>query len=302
MSISAEQGYLQLLNQVLQEGEVRTDRTGVGTRGIFGAQVRYSLKDSFPLFTTKQVHFKSVAWELLWFLSGRTDNQWLQEHGVRIWNEWATKEQCAKFGREEGDLGPVYGFLWRHFGENYAGPKGSPYLSLEPEGHYRTAGEIQYHGIDQIARLIKEIKTNPQSRRLIVTGWDPRVATQVALPPCHTLFQFYVQEDRLSCQLYQRSADLFLGVPFNVASYALLTYIVANICGLKPHEFVHTMGDAHIYTNHVEQVKLQLQRTPYAPPKLEMTRQLTSIDDLKFEDFKLVDYQHHPKITATVAV
>ena len=236
--------YLDLLRHVRQHGEIRGDRTGTGTIGIFGAQLRFDLAEGFPLVTTKKVHLKSITHELLWFLSGSTQNAWLTERGVSIWNEWATEEQCAKFGRSAGDLGPVYGHQWRNFG-----------ATKQPDGTFAN------DGVDQVRRVVEEIKRNPSSRRLIVSGWNPEEADQVALPPCHTLFQFYVSTDgRLSCQLYQRSADLFLGVPFNIASYAMLTHMIAQVTGLKPGHFVHTFGDAHIYSNHVEQVDLQLSR------------------------------------------
>ena len=278
--------YLDLLRHVRQHGEIRQDRTGTGTLGIFGAQLRFDLADGFPLVTTKKVHLKSIIHELLWFLSGSTQNSWLTERGVTIWNEWATAEQCGKFGRKEGDLGPVYGHQWRRFGAHQL-----------PDGTYAP------DGIDQIKRLLEEIRRNPASRRLIVTGWNPREADQVALPPCHTLFQFHVSTDqRLSCQLYQRSADLFLGVPFNIASYALLTHMIAQVSGLKPGHFVHTFGDAHIYSNHLEQVDLQLTRDPRPLPQLKLNPAVTDLFAFKFEDISIEGYDPHPAIKAPVAI
>lgn len=285
-----ELGYLNLLHQVLTQGVKKDDRTRTGTISHFGAQLRFNLKDGFPLITTKKVHFKSIVYELLWFLSGDTNVKYLQEHGVRIWNEWATAEQTARFGRQEGDLGPIYGHQWRNFG-----------ATKDEQGGY------QQDGVDQIQQVIEQIKTNPYSRRLIVSGWNPKEATQVALPPCHTLFQFFVLpneqgQDELSCQLYQRSADLFLGVPFNIASYALLTHMVAQVCGLAVGEFVWAGGDCHIYQNHIEQVKEQLNRQPYALPTLALNPDITDMFAFTFDDIHLKDYQSHPKITAQVAV
>ena len=278
--------YLDLLRHVRQHGEIRGDRTGTGTIGIFGAQLRFDLAEGFPLLTTKKVHLKSITHELLWFLSGSTQNAWLTERGVSIWNEWASAEQCAKFGRPEGDLGPVYGHQWRRFG-----------ATKKPDGTYEN------DGVDQIRRVVDEIKRNPSSRRLIVTGWNPQEADQVALPPCHTLFQFYVSTDgRLSCQLYQRSADLFLGVPFNIASYAMLTHMIAQVTGLKPGYFVHTFGDAHIYSNHVEQVELQLSRETRALPRLVLNPDVKDLFAFKFEDIVIEGYDPHPAIKAPVAI
>lgn len=278
--------YLELLGHVRRNGERRLDRTGVGTLGIFGAQMRFDLAEGFPLVTTKKVHLKSVVHELLWFLSGSTDNAWLNERGVSIWNEWATAEQCAKFGRKAGDLGPVYGHQWRRFG-----------ASRLPDGSYAD------DGVDQVRRLVEEIRRNPSSRRLIVTGWNPKEADQVALPPCHTLFQFHVSGDgRLSCQLYQRSADLFLGVPFNIASYALLTHMIAQVTGLKPGHFVHTFGDAHVYMNHLEQVDLQLSRETRPLPRLVLNPDVKDLFAFKFEDVAVEGYDPHPAIKAPVAV
>ncbi|HQZ83878.1 MAG TPA: thymidylate synthase [Pyrinomonadaceae bacterium] len=278
--------YQDLLRYILANGVAADDRTGTGTTSVFGYQTRYDLRAGFPIVTTKKVPFRWVAEELFWFLSGSTDEVDLRERGVDIWQEWATGEQTARFGREAGDLGPVYGYLWRSFGGIY--PK--------------------MDGVDQIARLIREIETNPNSRRLIVSGWDPKVCDDVALPPCHTLFQFKVESGRvLHCQLYQRSADAFLGVPFNISSYALLTHLVAYVCGLEVGEFIHTFGDLHIYTNHLEQVKELLSRAPLPLPKLKFVdaadlKGLEGLLNFKFEDLKLENYQSHGKIAAPVAV
>ncbi len=278
--------YLDLLRHVRQTGEVRKDRTGVGTLGIFGAQLRFDLAQGFPLVTTKKVHTKSIIQELLWFLAGRTDNAWLTERGVSIWNEWATAEQCAKFGRGEGELGPVYGHQWRNFG-----------ATKKADGTYNS------DGIDQIKLLIEQLKKNPASRRHLVTGWNPLEADKVALPPCHTLYQFHVSTDnRLSCQLYQRSADLFLGVPFNIASYSLLTHMIAQVTGLKPGHFVHTFGDAHIYSNHLEQVDLQCSREPRPLPRLILNPEIKDLFDFKYEDITIEGYDPHPGIKAPVAI
>ncbi len=278
--------YLDLLSDVLTRGEDRHDRTGVGTLGLFGAQLRFDLRRGFPLLTTKKVHTKSIIYELLWFLGGHTNNAWLRERGVSIWDEWSTPEQCARFGRSAGDLGPIYGHQWRNFG-----------ATKNLDGSFAT------DGVDQIARLIDEIRRNPMSRRLIVSGWNPAEADQVALPPCHTLFQFYVSgAGTLSCQLYQRSADLFLGVPFNIASYALLTQMVAQVCGLGVGDFVHTFGDLHIYKNHVEQVNLQHSREPRALPTLRLNPAVKDIFAFRFEDIAIENYTPHPGIKAPVAV
>lgn len=276
--------YLDLLDRILTNGARREDRTGTGTLSVFGHQMRMDLREGFPALTTKKVHLRSITYELLWFLSGNTHVGWLQDRKVRIWNEWATAEQTARFGRGEGDLGPVYGHQWRNFG---ATPK--------PDGTFES------DGVDQMRRLVETIATNPASRRLIVTGWNPREADQVALPPCHTLFQFYVHDGVLSCQLYQRSADVFLGVPFNIASYALLTHMVAQVCGLGVGEFVHTFGDAHLYLDHLDQARLQLTREPRPLPRL----QLADVDDLfgfEYDDIAVVDYDPHPHIKARVSV
>lgn len=278
--------YLDLLRHVRQTGEVRKDRTGVGTLGIFGAQLRFDLAQGFPLVTTKKVHTKSIIQELLWFLAGRTDNAWLKERGVSIWDEWATAEQCAKFGRGEGDLGPVYGHQWRNFG-----------ATKKSDGTYNS------DGVDQIKLLVEQLKKNPASRRHLVTGWNPLEADKVALPPCHTLYQFHVSTDnRLSCQLYQRSADLFLGVPFNIASYSLLTHMIAQVTGLKPGHFVHTFGDAHIYSNHLEQVDLQCSREPKSLPRLILNPEITDLFAFKYEDISIEGYDPHPGIKAPVAI
>jgi thymidylate synthase len=261
--------YHQLLRQVLEQGKLKADRTGTGTRAIFGAQARFPLAEGFPLLTTKKLHLKSIIYELLWFLRGDTNIKYLNEHGVSIWNEWADSE---------GNLGRVYGAQWCD---------------------WRTADG---RSINQIARLIEQIKKDPESRRLIVTAWNPGELEQMALPPCHALFQFFVQEGELSCQLYQRSADLFLGVPFNIASYALLTLMVAQVCGLQPGTFVHTFGDLHLYNNHLEQAQLQLSRQPRPLPRMKINPAVKNIHDFKFEDFELVGYDPHPAIKAPIAV
>jgi thymidylate synthase len=284
LSFRAVQPYLDLLRRILDEGRPRPDRTGVGTRGVFGHQMRFDLRQGFPLLTTKKLHLKSIVHELLWFLRGETRVDSLRAAGVSIWDEWATAEECAKFGREPGDLGPVYGHQWRNFG-----------ATPLPGGW---AGD----GVDQIARLVDGIRRNPWSRRHIVTGWNPKEADQVTLPPCHTLFQFYVQDEELSCQLYQRSGDVFLGVPFNIASYALLTLMVAHVCGLRPGDFVHTLGDAHLYSNHLEQARLQLSREPRPPPRIWINPEISDIFSFQFEDFRLEGYDPHPHIRAPVAV
>ena len=277
--------YLELLSLILEHGKERADRTGTGTLGLFGHQMRFDLRNGFPLLTTKKLHTKSIIQELLWFLRGETHVKSLQDAGVRIWNEWATPEQTARFGRKEGDLGPVYGHQWRNFG-----------ASRQEDGTFAS------DGADQIKNVVREILENPSSRRLLVTGWNPKEADQVALPPCHTLFQFYVQDGELSCQLYQRSADVFLGVPFNIASYALLTSMIAHVTDLKPGDFVHTFGDAHLYKNHLEQARLQLTRAPKKLPRLVIKNATRDLWAIKAEDIAIEDYEPHPHIAAEVSV
>lgn len=277
--------YLALLQHILDTGSDKADRTGTGTRSVFGHQMRFNLADGFPLLTTKKVHFRSIAIELLWFLKGDTHVKYLQDNGVTIWDEWATSEQTARFGRQMGDLGAVYGHQWRNFG-----------ASKNADGTYKQ------DGFDQIAWLINEIKTNPNSRRLIVSGWNPCEAGEVALPPCHTLFQFYVNDNKLSCQLYQRSADVFLGVPFNIASYALLTHMIAQVCDLGVGEFVWTGGDTHLYHNHFEQAKLQLSREPLPLCQLHLNPNIKDIFAFTYDDIHLVNYHSHERIKADVAV
>jgi thymidylate synthase len=279
------QAYLDLLKTVLDHGRPRMDRTGVGTLGVFGHQMRFDLRESFPLLTTKKLHLRSIIYELFWFLRGETTVDYLRENKVSIWDEWATAEQCARFGRKEGDLGPVYGHQWRNFG-----------ATLGADGQYAN------DGVDQIARLLRDIRENPSSRRLIITGWNPKEADQVTLPPCHTLFQLYVQDGELSCQLYQRSADIFLGVPFNIASYALLTLMIAQVSGLKPGDFVHTLADAHLYTNHLDQARLQLTRELRPAPRMRVNPAVKALEDFRYEDFTLEGYDPHPHIKAEVAV
>jgi thymidylate synthase len=263
------QAYLDLLRHILDRGTSKSDRTGTGTRSVFGYQMRFDLAAGFPLLTTKKLHLKSIAYELLWFLRGETNVGWLKEHGVSIWDEWAD---------EAGELGPVYGSQWRSW--------------PAPDGRR----------IDQISDVIERIRTTPDSRRLIVSAWNVADLDRMALPPCHLLFQFYVADGRLSCQMYQRSADVFLGVPFNIASYALLTMLVAQATDLAPGEFIHTLGDAHLYNNHLDQARLQLSRQPRALPKLELNPDVRSIFDFRYEDLRLVGYEPHPHIPAPVAV
>lgn len=271
--------YLDLVKEVLENGNQKGDRTGTGTKSIFGHQLRFDLSKGFPMITTKKLHLKSIIHELLWFINGDTNISYLNENGVKIWNEWANKD---------GDLGPVYGYQWR----NWNGDE-----------------------IDQIKELISTLKSNPNSRRMLVSAWNPSVLPdtsktfeqnvangKAALPPCHAFFQFYVNNGKLSCQLYQRSADVFLGVPFNIASYALFTMMIAQVCGYKPGDFVHTFGDAHIYNNHIDQLKLQLSRDTRPLPKMEINPEIKSIFDFKFEDFTLVDYDPHPHIKGAVAI
>lgn len=261
--------YLDLMQKVLDEGQVKGDRTGTGTRSIFGYQMRFNLEEGFPLVTTKKLHLRSIIHELLWFLKGDTNIAYLKENKVSIWDEWAD---------EDGNLGPVYGSQWRSW----------------PASDGKT--------IDQISQLIDQIKNNPNSRRLIVSAWNVGEIEKMALPPCHAFFQFYVADGKLSCQLYQRSADIFLGVPFNIASYALLTMMIAQVCDLGLGDFVHTLGDAHLYENHLEQSKLQLSREPFPLPQMKINPEVKNIFDFKFEDFELVNYQYHPHIKAPVAV
>ncbi len=262
------QQYLDLLDHVLTTGTQKSDRTGTGTRSVFGYQMRFDLAEGFPVLTTKKLHLKSIIGELIWFLRGDSNVRWLQERGITIWDEWAD---------ENGDLGPVYGYQWR----SWPTPDG---------GH-----------VDQIAKVIESIRTNPDSRRHIVSAWNVADVDDMALPPCHTMFQFYVADGKLSCQLYQRSADIFLGVPFNIASYALLTMVVAQLTDLEPGEFVHTLGDAHLYSNHLEQARLQLTREPLPLPTMKIARK-DAIDDYDLEDFELIGYEAHPSIKAPIAV
>ncbi len=266
---SGERQYLDLLAQVLTRGATKTDRTGTGTLSVFGAQMRFDLAESFPLLTTKKLHLKSIIYELLWFLSGDTNVRWLQERGVTIWDEWAD---------DKGELGPVYGYQWRH---------------------WRTPGGGE---IDQIRNVLESIRTKPDSRRHIVTAWNPADVDRMALPPCHALFQFYVADGRLSCQMYQRSADLFLGVPFNIASYALLTLMVAQVTGHAPGDFVLTLGDAHLYSNHLAQAREQLSRTPRPFPRMRLASGVGDLFAFRYEDFTLEGYEPHPAIKAPIAV
>ena len=263
------QQYLDLLHRILEEGKVKTDRTGTGTKSIFGHQMRFNLEDGFPVLTTKKLHLKSIIYELLWFLKGDTNVKYLQEHGVSIWNEWAD---------ENGDLGPVYGHQWRSWPDHRGGT------------------------IDQIQNVVDLIKHHPDSRRMLVTAWNPADISEMALPPCHCLFQFYVADGRLSLQLYQRSADTFLGVPFNIASYALLLQMMAQVTGLKAGDFIHTTGDTHLYLNHIEQAKLQLTRTPRELPQMKLNPDVKSLFDFRYEDFELLNYDPWPHIKAEVAV
>lgn len=279
--------YLGLLDHIMQNGTDKGDRTGTGTRSIFGYQMRFNLGEGFPLLTTKKMHLKSIIHELLWFLSGSTNIKYLKENGVRIWDEWADKN---------GELGPVYGYQWRHW-PNWVEITGQPGIHYEWE-----PARMENRPIDQIADAIAQIRKNPDSRRLMVTAWNPADVDKMALPPCHCLFQFYVADGRLSCQMYQRSADVFLGVPFNIASYALLTMMVAHVTGLEAHEFVHTFGDVHIYNNHFAQVKKQLQRSPRPLPTMRFARRVPSIFDFRYGDFILEGYNPHPPIKAPVAV
>ena len=263
------QAYLELLDKILKEGNEKSDRTGTGTLSLFGQQMRFDLSEGFPALTTKKLHLRSIIYELLWFLNGDTNIKFLNENKVRIWDEWAD---------ENGDLGPVYGHQWRSW--------------PTPDGRQ----------IDQISNLVETIKANPDSRRMIVSAWNVADIGQMALPPCHCLFQFYIADGKLSCQLYQRSADTFLGVPFNIASYALLTMMLAQVCDLQPGEFVHTFGDVHLYSNHIEQAQLQLTRQPKPLPEMQINPEVNDIFSFKYEDFRLVNYDPHPHIKAAVAV
>jgi len=261
--------YLDLMRHVLENGVDKSDRTGTGTRSVFGYQMRFDLSAGFPIVTTKKLHLRSIIHELLWFIRGETNIRYLKENGVSIWDEWAD---------ENGDLGPIYGAQWRSWPDYKGGT------------------------IDQLSQVVEQIRTNPDSRRLIVSAWNPAQIEQMALPPCHLLFQFYVANGKLSCQLYQRSGDIFLGVPFNIASYALLTMMVAQVCDLKPGEFIHTLGDAHLYRNHLEQARLQLTREPLPLPTMKLNPACRQLSDFKFEDFTLEGYEAHPHIKAEVAV
>ena len=263
------QQYHDLMRHVLEHGNDKGDRTGTGTRSVFGYQMRFDLSEGFPVLTTKKLHLRSIIHELLWFLQGDTNIRYLKENGVSIWDEWAD---------EAGNLGPVYGYQWRSW--------------PAPDGRH----------IDQIATVVEQIKTNPNSRRMIVSAWNPALVDDMALPPCHAMFQFYVADGKLSCQLYQRSADIFLGVPFNIASYALLTMMVAQVCGLQAGEFIHTLGDAHLYSNHFEQARLQLSRTPKTLPTMNINPEVKDLFGFKFEDFELVGYDPDPHIKAAVAI
>ncbi|MBN8672819.1 MAG: thymidylate synthase [Chitinophagales bacterium] len=261
--------YETLLKAVLHKGVEKSDRTGVGTRSIFGYQMRFDLSEGFPLITTKKMHLKSIIYELLWFLRGETNVKYLNDHGVTIWDEWADNK---------GELGPIYGYQWRRWPDHDGRP------------------------IDQITKVIDQIKSNPDSRRLIVSAWNVADIEKMSLPACHAFFQFYVAEGKISCQMYQRSADLFLGVPFNIASFSLLTLMVAQVCNLQPGEFIHSFGDTHIYNNHIEQVKLQLTREPRPYPKMKLNSEIKSIFDFQFSDFTLTDYDPHPSIKAPIAI
>lgn len=284
-----EYQYLEAINRIIEHGTERGDRTGVGTKSIFGMQFRYSLRDVFPLLTTKRVFWRGVAEELLWFIKGSTNANLLAEKNVRIWDANGSRAFLDNLGftdREEGDLGPVYGFQWRHFGAEYK------------DMHADYTGQ----GVDQLQQVIDTIKNKPNDRRIIMCAWNPKDLPLMALPPCHAFVQFFVADGELSCQLYQRSADMGLGVPFNIASYALLTYMIAHVTGLKPGDFVHTTGDTHVYLNHIEPLKEQLQREPRDFPKLVIKRKVESIEDFTMDDFEIQDYKPHPKIQMDMAV
>ncbi|KAG8442160.1 hypothetical protein GDO86_011094, partial [Hymenochirus boettgeri] len=284
-----ESQYLDQIRYIIEHGHRKEDRTGTGTVSVFGMQARYSLRDQFPLLTTKRVFWKGVLEELLWFIKGCTDSKELSAKGVKIWDANGSREFLDNLGftsRKEGDLGPVYGFQWRHFGAEYK------------DAHT----DYSSQGVDQLQNVINTIKNNPDDRRMIMCSWNPKDISLMALPPCHALCQFYVINKELSCQLYQRSGDMGLGVPFNIASYALLTYMIAHVTGLKPGDFVHTLGDAHVYLNHIEPLKIQLQRTPKAFPKLKIVRKVENIDDFTADDFLIEGYNPHPTIKMEMAV
>lgn len=284
-----ERQYLELIRNIIENGNVKGDRTGTGTISIFGAQMRFDLRESFPLLTTKRVFWRGVAEELLWFIQGCTNANKLADKNVHIWDANGSKEFLGKLGltdREEGDLGPVYGFQWRHFGAEYK----DMYASYDGQG------------VDQLKNIIDTIRTNPDDRRMVMSAWNPCQLKEMALPPCHALCQFYVCNGELSCQLYQRSADMGLGVPFNIASYALLTYMIAHVTGLKPGDFVHTLGDAHVYSNHVEALKVQIERKPRSFPTLRITKSTDDIDSITMDDFVIEGYKPHPKIAMKMAV
>ncbi|XP_051267006.1 thymidylate synthase [Dicentrarchus labrax] len=286
---SDERGYLDQIEYIMEHGRRKGDRTGTGVVSVFGTQARYNLRDQFPLLTTKRVFWKGILEELLWFIKGSTNAKELSAKGVKIWDANGSRDFLDNLGftdREEGDLGPVYGFQWRHFGAEYTNM------------HADYTGQ----GVDQLQKVIDTIKKNPEDRRIIMCAWNPKDMPHMALPPCHALCQFYVCDGELSCQLYQRSGDMGLGVPFNIASYALLTYMIAHITGLKPGDFVHTLGDAHIYINHIEPLKVQLQREIRPFPKLKILRKVESIDDFRAEDFEICDYNPHPPIKMQMAV
>lgn len=287
--LSDEHQYLQHVRHILEKGVHKEDRTGTGTISVFGLQAKYSLRDSFPLLTTKRVFWKGILQELLWFIKGSTNSRELSAKGVKIWDANGSREFLDKQGftrREECDLGPVYGFQWRHFGAEYK------------DMHTDYTGQ----GVDQLQNVIDTIKNNPEDRRIIMCAWNPKDIPQMVLPPCHALCQFYVANGELSCQLYQRSGDMGLGVPFNIASYALLTYMIAHITGLKPGDFIHTLGDAHVYKNHIEALKIQLQREPRPLPKLKILRKVENIDDFRAEDFNVEDYNPHATIKMEMAL
>jgi len=289
MSRHEEYQYLELVKDIIEHGNEKNDRTGIGTLSRFGCTMRFSLRNSFPLLTTKRVFFKGIAEELIWFIKGDTNAKHLSDKGVKIWEDNGSKQFLEKIGlghREEGDLGPIYGFQWRHFGAEYVD------MNTDYTGK----------GIDQLQQVIDTIKKDPDNRRIILSAWNPKDLKQMALPPCHCLCQFYVANGELSCMMNQRSCDMGLGVPFNIASYSLLTMMIAQICDLKPGDFVHVLGDTHVYKNHIEPLKIQLQREPKPFPVLKMNPNVKKIDDFKFEDFEIVGYNPHPKIEMAMAV